>query len=79
MSKPEPTLLATRNAHPRDEFIKFYEGPHIYLIRGAGGYTSVIMLKNTEQTEDRHEQPVKTGVRKFDWSYKSRHWESVYY
>lgn len=41
MSKPEPTLLATRNAHERDKLIKFYEGPHIYLVNGEGGYTSV--------------------------------------
>ena len=38
-----------------------------------------IMLKNTEQPVQCHEQPIKTGVQKFDWAYKSRHWESVYY
>ena len=37
----ETMLLATQNAHPRDEFITFEEGPHIYTIHGKQGYTSV--------------------------------------
>ena len=40
MSIP-PNLLAKKNAHPRDEFITFEEGPHIYTIHGEQGYTSV--------------------------------------
>jgi len=37
-----PTYLATKNAHPRDEFITFEEGPHIYTVCGERGtYTSV--------------------------------------
>lgn len=40
-SKVPPTYLATKNAHPRDEFITFDEGPHIYTVHGEGGYTSV--------------------------------------
>ena len=41
MTKPEPSLLARRNAHPRDEFIVFDPIPHTYTIHGEGGYTSV--------------------------------------
>jgi hypothetical protein len=40
-SKIVPDTLAKRNFHPRDEFITFDEGPHIYTIHGAQGYTSV--------------------------------------
>ena len=40
-SMTTPTLLATRNAHPRDKFITFDEGPHIYTVHGEQGYTSV--------------------------------------
>ena len=41
-SKPVPTYLATKNAHPRDAFISFEEGPHIYTVCGERGtYTSV--------------------------------------
>jgi len=36
-----PTKLATENAHPRDAFITFDEGPHIYTVHGQQGYTSV--------------------------------------
>jgi CRISPR/Cas system-associated exonuclease Cas4 (RecB family) len=36
-----PDFLAKKNAHPRDEFITFDEGPHIYTVHGELGYTSV--------------------------------------
>jgi len=37
-----PNYLAILNAHPRDEFISFEEGPHIYTVCGERGtYTSV--------------------------------------
>ena len=36
-----PDYLAKVNAHPRDEFITFDEGPHIYTVHGEQGYTSV--------------------------------------
>lgn len=36
-----PTYLAQLNPHPRDEFITFEEGPHIYTVHGEKGYTSV--------------------------------------
>jgi hypothetical protein len=41
MAKIPPTYLAKKNAHPRDEFIEFDEGPHIYTVHGQQGYTSV--------------------------------------
>lgn len=39
-----PTKLALENPHPRDAFIEFDEGPHIYTVHGEGGYTSVTTL-----------------------------------
>jgi ATP-dependent exoDNAse (exonuclease V) beta subunit len=37
-----PSYLSTLNAHPRDEFISFEEGPHIYTVNGERGtYKSV--------------------------------------
>jgi hypothetical protein len=41
MTATAPNFLAIKNAHPRDEFITFDEGPHIYTIHGKQGYTSV--------------------------------------
>ena len=38
---PIPDHLAKLNAHERDPFIVFYPEPHIYTVRGEGGYTSV--------------------------------------
>jgi hypothetical protein len=35
-------MLSVTNFHPRDEFISFEEGPHIYTVCGERGtYTSV--------------------------------------
>jgi ATP-dependent exoDNAse (exonuclease V) beta subunit len=37
-----PQYLSQKNAHPRDEFISFEEGPHIYTVCGERGtFTSV--------------------------------------
>ena len=47
MSKFVPDLLAKENAHERDKFITFDEGPHIYTVRGKLGYTSVTTWNHT--------------------------------
>jgi ATP-dependent exoDNAse (exonuclease V) beta subunit len=39
-SRITPTYLSEKNRHPRDEFISFDEGPHIYTVNGEQGYTS---------------------------------------
>lgn len=39
--KLNPIQLSIDNAHPRDAFITFDEGPHIYTVHGEQGYTSV--------------------------------------
>jgi hypothetical protein len=36
-----PDHLAKLNAHERDPFIEFDPVPHVYTVRGEGGYTSV--------------------------------------
>jgi len=42
---PEPpTFLLDKNPHPRDEFISFDEGPHIYTVHGDSSFTSVTTL-----------------------------------
>lgn len=43
-----PTYLAILHAHPRDKFITFEEGPHIYTVCGERGtYTSVTTLNHS--------------------------------
>ena len=41
MSNPVPDYLAKLHPHPRDEFITFDEGPHIYTVHGDSSFTSV--------------------------------------
>jgi ATP-dependent exoDNAse (exonuclease V) beta subunit len=41
MAKVPPDYLAKVNAHPRDEFITFDEGPHVYTVHGDSTFTSV--------------------------------------
>jgi hypothetical protein len=41
MSRITPDFLAKKNFHPRDEFITFDEGPHIYTVHGDSSFTSV--------------------------------------
>jgi len=36
-TRQTPTFLATKNAHERDQFISFEEGPHIYTINSERG------------------------------------------
>ena len=40
-SRIPPTKLALENPHPRDQFITFDEGPHIYTVHGDSSFTSV--------------------------------------
>ena len=41
MTSIVPDFLAKKNAHSRDAFISFDEGPHVYTVHGKQGYTSV--------------------------------------
>jgi len=41
VAPPIPDHLAKLNAHERDPFIEFDPVPHLYTVRGEGGYTSV--------------------------------------
>lgn len=49
--KIEPTFLAIKNVHPRDKFITFDEGPHIYTVHGEQGYTSVTTWNHSHFAE----------------------------
>ena len=46
-TKIVPSHLANQNAHPRDKYITFDEGPHIYTIHGKQGFTSVTTWNHT--------------------------------
>jgi len=42
-----PNKLAIENEHPRDKYVHFDEGPHIYTVNGEGGYISVTTLNHS--------------------------------
>jgi len=42
-----PDYLAKLNAHERDPYIEFDPVPHLYTVRGEGGYTSVTTWNHT--------------------------------
>jgi len=44
VNKPVPDYLVTQNPHPRDQYITFDEGPHIYTVHGQQGFTSVTTI-----------------------------------
>jgi len=60
-----PDYLSKLNAHPRDEFITFDEGPHIYTVHGKTGYTSVT-------TWNHHHFPVFDSNKIIDGMLKSK-------
>ena len=68
-----PDYLALKNAHPRDKFITFDEGPHIYTVHGQLGYTSVTTWNHTHFPKfdaDAIIKKILTGRRMNDPSYK---------
>jgi len=42
-----PVKLSIENEHPRDKYVHFDEGPHIYTVNGEGGYISVTTLNHS--------------------------------
>ena len=46
-----PTYLAELNRHPRDEFITFDEGPHVYTVHGDSTFTSVTTFNHSHFEE----------------------------
>jgi ATP-dependent exoDNAse (exonuclease V) beta subunit len=55
--------LAKLNAHERDPYIEFDEGPHIYTVKGEGGYTSVTTFVHSHFEHFDAEAQAKTIVK----------------
>jgi ATP-dependent exoDNAse (exonuclease V) beta subunit len=71
--KIPPNFLALKNPHPRDEFIEFDEGPHIYTVHGEQGYTSVTTLNHSHFEHfdaDSILDNIMKGKRIYDPTYK---------
>ena len=59
MTTSAPTFLATKNAHPRDKFITFDEGPHIYTVDGDSSFN---MTLTDLKTVVENNLPIKIAV-----------------
>jgi CRISPR/Cas system-associated exonuclease Cas4 (RecB family) len=62
-SRPVPTYLAEINAHERDQYIEFDEGPHIYTVRGKKGYTSVTTWNHSHFADFDADSIIKNMLR----------------
>lgn len=60
--------LAQKNAHPRDEFITFDEGPHIYTIKGDSGFTSVTTWNHSHFSHFDAEGTINRMMNSPKWS-----------
>jgi len=63
MPKFVPDYLAKKNTHPRDEFITFDEGPHIYTVHGKQGFTSVTTWNHHHFSEFDADSIIDTMLR----------------
>lgn len=73
MSFNPPDYLAKLNPHPRDEFITFDEGPHIYTVHGDSSFTSVTTWNHShfpEFNSDKIIDNILKSKRRNDPTYK---------
>ena len=65
--KPQPTYLAKKNAHERDQYISFDEGPHVYTVHGESDYTSVTTWNHMLFSQFNEEAQIKKIVGNKKW------------
>ena len=64
-----PNYLALLNAHPRDKFITFEEGPHIYTVCGERGtYTSVTTLNHSHFSHFDADATITNMMKSRNWN-----------
>lgn len=67
MSDP-PTYLQEKNTHPRDSFISFEEGPHIYTVHGERGtYTSVTTWNHSHFSKFDSDKIINNILKSWKW------------
>ena len=65
--------LGVKNAHPRDTSIAFDEGPHVYYVEGAVGYTSTTTVAHENFEEFQADQIARQMVTRPDFRTLSRY------
>jgi ATP-dependent exoDNAse (exonuclease V) beta subunit len=63
-----PDYLAKLNPHPRDEFITFDEGPHIYTVHGDSSFTSVTTWNHSHFEHFDADAIIKNMMESPKWS-----------
>ena len=63
-----PSYLAKLNPHPRDDFITFDEGPHIYTIKGDSGFTSVTTFNHAHFENFDSDKIIKGMMKSKRWT-----------
>ena len=63
-----PTYLSTKNAHPRDKYIEFDEGPHIYTVHGEQGYTSVTTWNHSHFSDFNADEVIDNMMKGKKWN-----------
>jgi ATP-dependent exoDNAse (exonuclease V) beta subunit len=66
-ARPTPDYLARLNAHERDPYITFDEGPHEYTVHGEKGYTSVTTWNHMLFAPFEEEKMIKKIVGSKKW------------
>ena len=67
--KITPTYLSKKNPHPRDEFISFEEGPHIYTVLGERGtYTSVTTWNHSHFSSFNADEIIDKMMKGKNWN-----------
>ena len=69
-----PTYLATVNAHPRDEFIQFDEGPHVYTVHGDSTFTSVTTWNHSHFSEFDADAVIDNMMKGKNWNEKNKYY-----
>ena len=59
-----PTYLSELNKHPRDEFITFDEGPHVYTVHGDSTFTSVTTFNHSHFEEFNADAVINNMIRR---------------
>lgn len=63
----KPDHLAQVNAHERDQYISFDEGPHIYTVHGDTSYTSVTTWNHSHFGKFDADGAAKKIIKKKEW------------
>lgn len=66
-------LLQEKNPHPRDADVVFLEEPHLYIVKGCDGYTSVTTVVHTLFPEFHEDEVISKMMASIRWPMSPYH------